>query len=646
MKKIFCLVALSLLIFLCTFAFSSCIDNNKGTPSLEFSAIDDNSYGVKIGNDKSLSEIVIPKNHNGKPVTKILDYAFSDCKNLTSISIPDTITHVGTYAFNGCSSLTSLVLPSSVRVIDSFGYCKALESIEFPDNISKIGEYALGSSVLPSLKYTEYDNCKYLGNEKNPYLILFRCSFLSARTINVHKDTKIIYSNAFSGAYVKDLTIPEGVEQIGSFAFSSCSNLKNLSIPSSISLIEDSAFYSCPSSLFTEHQGGYYVGNEYNPYLVLVRAKFTDITEFEINPNTKIICNSAFENCAMLASIVIPDSVYYVGHSAFRNCASLTSVTLSKNLTGIKEYTFYNCSLLTNVDIPQSVCDIGVSAFENCSTITSFTFPKNVTRVESSVLKNCTALTTVDVQGAVYSIGESAFYDCSQLSSLSIPNSINFLGNDALYNCEALRFYEFMNAYYLGNPDTPFTILMKATSKDIVACLMSPSTRIIYDSAFEECSSLNNVYIPKNVTQIGKRAFYNCSSITNEIVLPDRLTTIKEETFYGCNFVPSFTIPNGVRTIEKWAFFECWAVKSIVLPDSLISIGSHSFNDCRALTSVVMGPNVAYIGDYAFIACSSRLVIHCKAIEQQNNWHWDSDWNVLECQYLSRCTIKFGYKDE
>ncbi len=61
---------------------------------------------VSVGNAKYLSNIVIPSTYKGKAVVGIDESAFSDCTNLESVTIPDSVTSIGSYAFSGCEGLT------------------------------------------------------------------------------------------------------------------------------------------------------------------------------------------------------------------------------------------------------------------------------------------------------------------------------------------------------------------------------------------------------------------------------------------------------------------------------------------------------------------------------------------------------------
>ncbi len=353
-----------------------------------------------IGYDSDISgDFIIPSeityNNVTCSVTRIENLVFQACYELTSVTIPNSVTSIGEWAFAGCDGL------KEVHINDIAAWC----NIDFEDYYANPLYYAhnlyLNNELLTELVIP--NGVTSIGN-----WAFYCCDGLTSVTIP--NSITSIGDDAFAECYgLTSITIPNSVTSIGTEVFGWCTSLASIEIPNSVTSIGDRAFYNCK-----------------------------ELTSITIPNSVTSIGYDAFGWCTSLASIEIPNSVTSIGGSAFGGCSGLTSITIPNSVTSIESSAFSGCSGLTSITIPNSVTSIGGSAFGGCSGLTSITIPNSVTSIGGAAFYNCSGLTNITIPNSVTSIGSSAFYNCSGLTSITIPNSITSIEPYAFGNCENL----------------------------------------------------------------------------------------------------------------------------------------------------------------------------------------------------------------
>ena len=199
---------------------------------------------------KDGKKLVLSRNHNIlDSVTEIGDYAFSGCISLQSIVIPDSVTTIGESAFRDCTSLQSIEIPNSVTEIGYYAFsgCTSLKSIMIPNSVTSIGEFAfncctsLQSIDIPDsvtqINGTIFSDCNNL------------TSIIVSKNNSRYKSTNncILTKDGKKLVLCRNHNIPNGITEIGRFAFSGCTSLQSIEIPNSVTEIGYSAFGGCTS---------------------------------------------------------------------------------------------------------------------------------------------------------------------------------------------------------------------------------------------------------------------------------------------------------------------------------------------------------------------------------------------------------------
>lgn len=186
---------------------------------------------------------------------------------------------------------------------------------------------------------------------------------------------------------LKEISIPDGVVELGPYCFSGCSSLERIDLPKTLKTIGKRAFCSCKSLKeliipdgITEIPGGSFGG---------VFEGCTSLITVRLPETLTMLGQSAFGYCYRLASIVIPGSVKEIGPKAFWECYDLTRIELPDGLEVIGEDVFGCCNSLKSVSFPKTVKSVGKNAFWSCYGLREAIVPDGVEIEKAAVFGNC-----------------------------------------------------------------------------------------------------------------------------------------------------------------------------------------------------------------------------------------------------------------
>ncbi len=551
---------------------------------------DGNSEGYSVVRNKKIAaalyvDITIPATYQGPddsqplPVLIVDGAAFASCSSLESIRIPNCVTIIESTAFNNCSSLKKVEIYNVDGVIDPVysslngtiifknPRTKAVDLFYVPQGLAgdENGTYFVPDDVT-NIPYRAFNGNVFVEIVVSKSVVtiegsaFYNCSNLAKVTFAPGgTDTLIFRGDTFrSCSALTEVTIPARVSEFDPSFFASCSSLQRINVEES----EKSLYASEDGMLFNKNKSEllYCPAGRTGKYEFASSVAFVgekafykckNIQELVFNGWMQYIGESAFEGCSTLVKITFKGAEnneavsLAIGKSAFQDCKELTDIVFEakSRVTEIGELAFKNCSKLVAISLPASLETIGARAFETTK-ISSLTFAKD---------------------GKLAAIGDSAFLGLP-IASLQFPASLAKIGAKAFGNNSYLTSVEFAD---------------------------STTELTIGTYAFQSCSTLKTITIPKNVVSIEDGVFDRCTKLASITVDPESEYYLTAD---GVLFDKNFT---------QLLFYPAGKTGTFVLPKDVKSIGAGVFRGNESLTSIQIGNQVTSIGTDAFRECSN-----------------------------------------
>lgn len=367
---------------------------------------------------------------------------------------------------------------------------------------------------------------------------------------------------------------------------------------------------------------------------------------------------SQFTPCDTIKSVVIPNTVTYIGKAAFWQCSNLFNITFPDSVKemGCNPHPFTITAFSENAEnwtddvlyignhlietkntisgkyaIKDGTVAITGYAFYDCNNLTDVIIPDSVENIGAYAFGSCYNLRNINISNKTTTIGERAFDYSDSLTHLHIPASVTSVGKEVatiyrlIITCEATErpsgwaddwCNEYQTVVWGYNIEELFTFTEQADGT--------------YSVKAKDVSNLPSVvaipfyYNGKAVTAIDERAFQNATNITR-VIIPSGVTSIGWSAFYGCSNLESVVLPEGITVIDNNTFEECRKLTEINLPESLTTINASAFGYCTTLPSITIPSAVDYIGGWAFYNCNA-LTINCRTSSQPSGW--DANWNI------------------
>ena len=546
-----------------------------------------------------------------KGITYVGTWAFYDCSEMTSVSLPTTLETMGASVFMDCTSLTSVTIPAGVTFIsgDFFRGCTSLKSVTLPDSLRETG----GCTFM---------YCTSLTSVRLPATLL-------SISWQMFKDCKSLTS----------LTIPRSVVDVKQDAFSGCTALKNVTYTGTTADWKALTIYSGNEALTRANV-------RCTGSTVLTAPTLTLSVSKKGQPTLKWNAVSGAAGYQIWCSYDSGDGTGPWYHWLTNLDKRTASFTDDRELEKGRTYTYK------------------VRAVTSSGAVGSFSKEVTFTYNPAASLAAPTVTAGLDDQGypaltwpavpdaARYEVYRAAsedgnFAQLAAVTSNSYTNSAVLTDGAAYYykvraldsDGEAGPFSDVVSVTYTARPalvasgkcgdsaswkldaDGVLTITgagpmadysqptsdncapWRTYANDIKKVVVQKGVTAIGSYAFASLERVTSVTIPEGVTSIGSSAFENCGLMAygglGAVTLPEGLTTIGSSAFSG-SYMDSLTLPESLRTIGG-AAFEKSHLKTLTIPGGVTSIGNGAFSNSH-LTSIQL-PDGAQLGAMLFYQC-------------------------------------------
>lgn len=662
--------------------------------------------------EKYFGDIIIPQSvdYEGSEyiVTGISNSAFEDCKELKSVSLPNTLNFFG--SFKGCSKLQHIEVPEPVNSICDlcFKDCSSLKSISFGKNITSFGQDAFdGCTNLQSVHISDLSQwCKISFSKIK-------------RTGNIYNDYYAYVSNPLSmGAnlylnneIVEELVIPEDISEISSFAFIGCGSIKKIILNQHVIKVGVGAFSNCgnleevdnysncfydeiyrgicslqspfcgcnnlkivkikdieeaaePRSYYNNQTFTYKSCNEY------ISLLFPCVQEIEIVGNPSIVGKCKFINCTCLEKIIIPNSICEFGERAFDGCEKLKSVFISDleawcNMKFSKKNS--SAYLLTTYDFTSNPLQNGADLYVNGEKIVNFVVPNTISKIPHFAFRGCSSFETITIpenvevaEGAfsnnmnlkeLYAYGKCDSYECfAYCTSLETVYIVSQISEKTFIGSTNITKVHIVNSDGIGGSNSGFLSMCFPNVKEFV---LQEGIKRIGQYAFKNCQKLESINIPSSVQIISNNVFDGCNNLKSVYIedLANWFKIVFGESYYVSGSGTISADPKSANPLNTGADLYVNGEKLIdcVIPSQVTEVQEGVFYGYKGIESLNIHENVKKIGSSAFCGCKnlSHVNILSKSPIEMGVSIFDDCEKLTSAGPLnSNCSIEYGWDFE
>ena len=561
------------------------------------------------------TEVIIPSEIKGMPVTSIGDFCFNGMyysdephpnaennRKITKVTVPSSVKTIYYCAFGCMENLNEVVLNEGLETIKSraFGACPKLYELNLPDSLVSFTITAVNNTPITELIFGTNLKSVDIKTFENSYLkrIVFNADVITIKNIDLDPDKGVLDEIVCNGQLELDTYFK--ITNKGTIGKIVCSS--DTPWGTIIDMIwEDMiAYFNDPEGIIVFSKDEILLNNEHetdgfryflNDKSEAIISRYTGGESAVVVPESldgypvTQIGSYAFSAFAvpetLITSINLPETIESITKHAFECNENLTQINIPSKVTTIPFDCFRGCYSLEYIEIPDTVNKIEGGAFRYCYALKSISLPESVTEIAEETFQICRSLESIDMPG-VRKIGYRGFSHCYKLAITELPDCLTEIGDWAFANC-TFEYLDLTNVTHIG------------------------------EYAFYFCRSLKEVILNDTIEKLESGVFFSCRKL-EKIVLPSNLVHISKDCFCDTGF-KSITFNEGLKTIDRRAFDSCEKLSEVIFPESLEYIWNIAFSDCDSLESITIPVNLKVLGFESFAGCDKLTTIYFNAVD-------------------------------
>ena len=492
---------------------------------------------------------------------------------------------IGAGAFVQATISGNMIIPEGYIYIDNYAFSETDGvMVKIPASATQVSPTAFAGNKLSIISVN-------LSNPNFAYISTKQGGATYFMMTNKEKNMLFAVPGAAidGGSFVKQVTIPESITEVGDFAFYKNPNVTSIILHKGITRLGHYAFSETKVSSINFPNPDAELGDA-------VCMGCNSLTRITLAPNTKALGRYMFFGCEGLTSITLPEGMKHA-RSFSLGSTSLTTLNLPSTMEVLDSSALQNTPI-ARIDL-KNVKRLGSQCFSMCTNLTTITGGEQLEELDNAVFIRCTALKSTQLPAHVKSLVGSTYFRCTGLTSALIPASVEHIGRNPFVGASALpriqvatgstHYAEADSCLYETLNSELYRLVAAPEARDNKILRVRDGVKVIGEQACRY-GTITEAYLPKGLTTIENSGFNGAEKLAR-VELPASTDTLMAQAFNGCSALTHLTVlaKNPPKTADE-GVFSTYETTTLFVPKG--SVDAYKADAVWGLFSNIVGIDV------------------------------------------------------